>query len=335
VATNPDEGIEKSAILLLSLGEDEAAEVLKHLGPKEVQKLGHAMTALKAVPREKIEAVLDKLNEETALGSPVSVDETMIRSMLTKALGDDRAANLISRIMQGGDTAGIESLKWMDAATVSDLIKNEHPQIIATILVHLEFDHAGEILKLFTERLRNDVLLRIATLDGVQPTALRELNEALTRLLSGASANVKKAAMGGIRHAAEILNFVGQQAETSIVDNVREYDPDLAQKILDEMFVFENLLDVDDRGIQLLLREVQSDSLIVALKGAPPELREKIFKNMSQRAAEMLREDLDSKGPVRLSEVEAEQKEILKVARRLADEGQIVLGGKGGEDQMV
>lgn len=335
MATNPDEGIERSAILLLSLGEDEAAEILKHLGPKEVQKLGHAMTALKSVPREKIEAVLDNLSEETALGSPVSVDEGAIRSMLTKALGDDRAANLISRIMQGGDTAGIESLKWMDAPTVAELIKNEHPQIIATILVHLEFDHAGEILKLFTERLRNDVLLRIATLDGVQPTALHELNEALTRLLSGASSNIQKAAMGGIRHAAEILNFVGQQAETSIVDNVREYDPDLAQKILDEMFVFENLMDVDDRGIQLLLREVQSDSLIVALKGAPPELREKIFKNMSQRASEMLREDLESKGPVRLSEVEAEQKEILKIARRLADEGQIVLGGKGGEDQMV
>lgn len=335
MAANPDEGIEKSAVLLLSLGENEAAEVLKHLGPKEVQKLGHAMANLHAVPREKIEHVLDHLQQQTAGGSPVSVDETMIRSMLTKALGDDRAANLISRILQGGDTAGIESLKWMDAATVADLIKNEHPQIIATILVHLEFDHAGEIIKLFTERLRNDVLLRIATLDGVQPTALHELNEALTRLLSGASSNIKKAAMGGIRHAAEILNFVGQQAETSIVDNVREYDPDLAQKILDEMFVFENLMDVDDRGIQLLLREVQSDSLIIALKGAPPELREKIFKNMSQRAAEMLREDLESKGPVRLSEVEAEQKEILKIARRLADEGQIVLGGKGGEDQMI
>ncbi len=335
MATNPDDGIEKSAILLLSLGEDEAAAVLKHLGPKEVQKLGHAMTAIKSVPREKIEVVLDKLHSETGQGSPVSVDEATIRSMLTKALGDDRAANLISRIMQGGDTAGIESLKWMDSGTVADLIKNEHPQIIATILVHLEFDHAGEILKLFSERLRNDVLLRIATLDGVQPTALHELNGALTRLLSGASANIKKASMGGVRHAAEILNFVGQQAETSIVDNVREYDPDLAQKILDEMFVFENLMDVDDRGIQLLLREVQSDSLIVALKGAPPELREKIFKNMSQRAAEMLREDLESKGPVRLSEVEAEQKEILKIARRLADEGQIVLGGKGGEDQMI
>jgi flagellar motor switch protein FliG len=253
--------------------------------------------------------------------------------MLTKALGDDRAANLISRILQGGDTAGIESLKWMDAPTVAELIKNEHPQIIATIMVHLEFDHAGEILKHFTDRLRNDVLLRIATLDGVQPTALQELNDALTRILSG-SANIKKTAMGGVRTAAEILNFVGTAHETAIIDNVREYDPDLAQKIIDEMFVFENLIDVDDRGIQLLLREVQSESLILALKGANDAMREKVFKNMSQRAAEMLREDLESKGPVRLSEVEREQKEILKIARRLADEGQIQLGGKG-EDEYV
>lgn len=332
---NPDEGLEKSAMLLLSLGEDEAAEVLRHLGPKEVQKLGHAMAQMKAVPRDRVEAVLDELESRSTIGSPLDVDEGKIKAMLTKALGDDKAANLISRILQGGDTAGIEGLKWMDAPTVADLIKNEHPQIIATILVHLEFDHAGEILKQFTERLRNDVLLRVATLDGVQPVALFELNDTLKRLLAGASSNVKKAAMGGIRHAAEILNFVGQAAETSIIDNVREYDPDLAQKILDEMFVFENLLDVDDRGIQLLLREIQSDSLILALKGSSPELREKIFKNMSQRAAEMLKEDLEAKGPVRLSEVEAEQKEILKIARRLADEGQIVLGGKGGEDQMV
>ena len=335
MAGGPEDGLEKSAMLLLSLGADAASEVLKHLGPREVQKLGHAMAGIRSVPRDKVEVLIGELHDHTAKGSPLSADEDMIRSMLTKALGDDKAANLIGRILQGGDTAGIESLKWMDAATVADLIKNEHPQIIATILVHLEFDHAGEILKFFTERLRNDVLLRIATLDGVQPTALRELNEALTRLLAGASSNVKKAAMGGIRHAAEILNFVGQAAETAIVDNVREYDPDLAQKILDEMFVFENLLDVDDRGIQLLLREIQSDSLILALKGSSPELRDKIFKNMSQRAAEMLKEDLESKGPVRLSEVEAEQKEILKIARRLADEGQIQLGGKGGDDQMV
>lgn len=331
---NLDEGIEKSAMLLLSLGEDEAAEILKHLGPKEVQKIGAAMAQMRALPRDKIEPVLDELESHTAKGTPVAVDEAMIRSMLTKALGDDRAANLISRILQGGDTAGIESLKWMDAPTVAELIRNEHPQIIATILVHLEYDHAGEILKNFTERLRNDVLLRIATLNGVQPEALRELNDSLTRLLAGSSGNIKKTTIGGVRHAAEILNFVGQAAETAIVDNVREYDPDLAQKILDEMFVFENLLDVDDRGIQLLLREIQSDSLILALKGASPELRQKIFKNMSQRAAEMLKEDLEAKGPVRLSEVEAEQKEILKIARRLADEGQIVLAGKG-EDQMI
>lgn len=333
--SSPEEGIEKSAMLLLSLGEDEAAEVLRHLGPREVQKLGHAMAQMKGVPRDRVEAVLDELSAHSAKGTPLAGDEAKIKAMLTKALGDDKAANLISRILQGGDTAGIEGLKWMDAVTVADLIKNEHPQIIATILVHLEFDHAGDILKHFTERLRNDVLLRIATLDGVQPEALRELNDAMRRLLAGASGNMKKTAMGGIRHAAEILNFVGQAAETAIIDNVREYDPDLAQKILDEMFVFENLLDVDDRGIQLLLREIQSDSLILALKGSSPELREKIFKNMSQRAAEMLREDLEAKGPVRLSEVEAEQKEILKIARRLADEGQIVLGGKGGEDQMV
>ena len=214
------------------------------------------------------------------------------------------------------------------------MIRNEHPQIIATILVHLDYDHAGDILKHFTDRLRNDVTLRIATLDGVQPVAIRELNDAMTRVLAGASANVKKASMGGVRHSAEILNFVGQALETSILDNVREYDPELAQKILDEMFVFENLLGVDDRGIQTLLREVQSDSLIIALKGSSPEMREKIFKNMSQRAAEMMREDLESKGPVKLSEVEREQKEILKVARRLADEGQINLGG-GGEDAYV
>jgi len=332
--TTPEEGIEKSALLLMTLGSDEAAEVLKHLGPREVQKLGMAMATLPAQPRTRVETVLGELDAHSEKGAPVEASEEHIRSMLTKALGDDRAAHIIARIMQGSDTAGIESLKWMDAATAADLIRNEHPQIIATILVHLEFDQAGEILKQFTDRLRNDVLLRIATLDGVQPVALRELNEALTRMLSGTS-SIKKAAMGGVRHAAEILNFVGAAAETAVLDNVREYDPDLAQKILDEMFVFENIMDIDDRGIQTLLREVQSDSLVTALKGAAPDLREKIFKNMSQRAGEMLREDLEAKGPVRLSEVEAEQKEILKTVRRLAEEGQIMLGGKGGDDAFI
>lgn len=328
-----DSGIEKGATLLLSLGEDEAAEVLRHLGPREVQKLGSAMAQFKGAPREKVEAVLDELLSKTAGGSPLEADEAVIRAMLTKALGDERAANLIGRILQGGDTAGIEGLKWMDAPTVADLIKNEHPQIIATILVHLEPDHAGAILKSFTDRLRNDVILRIATLDGVQPVALRELNETLSRVMAGAT-NVKKSTVGGVRTAAEILNFVGSTQETEILDNVREYDPDLAQKIMDEMFVFENLMDIDDRGIQTLLREIQSETLILALKGAQQEMRDKIFKNMSQRASEMLKDDLESRGPVRLSEVEGAQKEMLKEARRLAEEGQIQLGGKG-EDAFI
>ncbi|MBK9446509.1 MAG: flagellar motor switch protein FliG [Betaproteobacteria bacterium] len=329
-----EDGVEKAAILLLSLGEEQASEVLKHLGPREVQKIGHAMALLKSVPRTRVETVLDDFNRSAGESAAVHVDtDAYIRSVLTKALGDDKASNLISRILQGGDTAGIEGLKWMDAPTVADLIKNEHPQIIATILVHLDHDQASDILNQFTERLRNDVVLRIATLEGIQPGALKELNEVMLRILSG-SANIKKAAMGGVRPVAEILNFMGTANETSVVDAIREYDPDLAQKILDEMFVFENLNDLDDRSIQLLLREIQSDSLILAMKGASPELREKIFKNMSQRAAEMLREDLEARGPVRVSEVESEQKEILKIVRRLADEGQIVLGGAGGE-QMV
>ena len=329
-----EEGIQKSAILLMTLGEEEAAEVFKYLTPKEVQKLGAAMAALSNVKREQIEGVLNdfrkEAEEKTTLGM---ANDEYIRSVLTKALGSERAGNLIDRILHGGDTAGIESLKWMDGAAVAELIKNEHPQIIATILVHLDRDQASEVLGFFTERLRNDVVLRIATLDGVQPVALRELNDVLTKLLAG-STNIKKSAMGGVRAAAEILNFMGTAQETEVVSSIRDYDPELAQNIQDEMFVFDNLLDLDDRSIQLLLREVQSESLILALKGATPELREKIFKNMSQRAAEMLRDDLEAKGPVRLSEVEAEQKEILKVVRRLSDEGQIVLGGKG-EEQFV
>ena len=329
-----DADIEKTAILLITLGADHASEVLKHLGPKEVQKLGHAMAALHSVPRTKVAEVIAEFQQKAAESAAVNIDtDAYVRSVMTKALGDDKAANLISRILQGGDTNGIEGLKWLDAPTVADLIRNEHPQIIATILVHLEKDHASDILNHFTERLRNDVVLRIATLEGIQPEALKELNDVMLRLLSG-SANIKKSAMGGVRAVAEILNFMGTANETTVVDSIREYDPDLAQKILDEMFVFENLMDIDDRSIQLILREVQSDSLILALKGASPDLREKIFKNMSQRAAEMLREDLESRGPVRISEVENEQKEILKIVRRLADEGQIVLGGAAGEEMI-
>jgi flagellar motor switch protein FliG len=329
-----DDGIIKSAILLMSLGEEEASAVFKHLTPKEAQKIGSAMANLNNITREKIENVLEEFNfqteEKTALGHNAN---EYIRNVLTKALGDEKAANLIDRILHGGDTSGIESLKWMDAPSVAELIKSEHPQIIATILVHLERDQASEILSLFTERLRNDTLLRIATLDSIQPAALRELNDVLVKLLSGSS-NIRKTPMGGIRATAEILNLMSSAQEGSVMDNIKQYDNDFAQKIMDEMFVFDNLLEIDDHGIQLLLREVQSESLIIALKGAQEELRNKVFKNMSKRAAEMLKEDLEAKGPVRVSEVEAEQKEILKIVRQLADDGQIVLGG-AGEDGFI
>jgi flagellar motor switch protein FliG len=327
-----DDGVEKSAILLISLGEEAAAEILKTLAPREVQKIGHAMVGMKSVPRARVEEVLNEFHAITSKREAVHVDsDAYVRGVLTKALGDDKATTLLSRILEGGETAGIEGLKWMDAATIADMIKNDHPQIIATILAHLEHDQASEVLNCFTDRLRNDVILRIATLEGVQPIALQELNEVLARLMAGSSGQ-KKATGGGVRTVAEILNFLGSANETSVLDAMREYDPDLAQKVMDEMFVFENLLDIDDRSIQLLMREIQSDSLILALKGASEPLRDKIFRNMSQRAAEMLKEDLEAKGPVRVSEVEAEQKEILKIVRRLADEGQLVLGGKGDDE---
>jgi len=324
-------GITKSAILLMTLGEAEAAEVLKYLEPKEVQKISAEMVVLKNLTHEQIGAVYDEFLEIAATKTTIGMDShDYIRSMLVKALGDEKAAGVIDRIMHSNDTSGIDSLKWMEPAAVAEMICNEHPQIIATILVHLEPDQASNILGFLSERLRGDVLLRIATLDGVQPAALYELNDVLTKLMSGPAMG-KKSIKGGVRTAAEILNFMGSTNEGLALDAVRGHDPELAQKIVDEMFVFENLLDVEDRGIQMVLREVQSESLIVALKGANEELREKILKNMSQRAAETLREDLESKGPVKLSDVEAEQKEILKIVRRLADEGQIALGGKGDE----
>jgi len=324
------EGVTKSAILLMTLGEAEAAEVLKFLEPKEVQKVSTAMVALRNLSREEIFEVFEEFHENAAEKTTIGMDSSAyIRNMLTSALGSHKAAGLLDRILHNNDTTGIESLKWMEPHAIVDLIQGEHPQIIATILVHLEPDQASSVLNLLTERLRNDVMLRIATLDGVQPVALHELNEVFTKMLSGSAS--KKFTRGGIKTAAEILNFVGTTNEATVIENVRSVDPDLAQKIQDQMFVFENLLTIDDRSIQLILREIQSESLIVALKGASSEIREKIFKNMSQRAGEMLREDLESKGPVKLSEVEAEQKNILKVARRLSDEGQISLGPKGDE----
>ena len=329
-----DAGIRRSSVLLFSLGQAEAIEVFKYLGPKEVQKLSLAMAGLSNLSHEEVEKVVGQFREECAARANFGATDEYLRNVLVEALGPDKAANLLDKILQGNDHSGIESLKWMDPSSAADLIRNEHPQIIATIMVHLDPDLSSAILSYFPERMRNEVLIRTATLEGVQPQALRELNDVLTQLLSG-SDRVKKSAAGGVGMTAEILNFLGSNVEASALSYIREYDPELAQRIQDKMFVFDNILEIDDRSIQTVLREVQSDSLVVALKGTSQELKDKIFRNMSSRAAEMLRDDLESKGPVKLSEVEAEQKEILKIVRKLADEGQIVIASKGGDEGLV
>ena len=327
-----DNGIEEAAILLMSIGEEEAAEVFKHLTPKEVQKLGETIARLKIVPRDRLTRVLERFATD-ALESHTLVADTdeYVKAVLRKALGEDKANLLIDRILQGSDVTGIEGLKWLDPGTVAELLRNEHPQIVAAILVHLESDMASEIMKSFNERQRNEVMVRIATLDGIQPAALKDLNEVMSNVLAGGD-KMRKASLGGVKPAAEIINLLGSALETSVLDYVRESDPDLAQKLMDNMFGFDDLIKLDDKGVQAVLKEVQSESLVLALKGAMPEMREKIFRNMSSRAAETLKEDLEGRGPVRVSDVEAEQKEILKIVRRLVEEGQIVIATGGADD---
>lgn len=329
-----DQGVENAAILLMSLGEEHASEVFKHLAPKEVQRMGETIAKLRTVSRERVDHVLQKFTDEAG-GQSMLVDDNdeYVRSVLKRALGEDKANLLLDRILQGDDVSGIESLKWMEPAAVAELMRHEHPQIVAAILVHLESDHAAEVLKVFNERQRNEVLVRVATLDGIQPSAMRDLNEVLNNVLAG-SDRAKKSNLGGVKPAAEIINMLGTTLETSALDYIRGADNELAQKILDNMFTFDDLERLDDKGIQSLLKEIQSESLVIALKGATPELRDKIFKNMSTRAAETLREDLEARGPVRVAEVEAEQKELLKVVRRLSDEGVISIGG-GGDDEFL
>ncbi len=329
-----EQGLNDAAILLMSLGEEEAAEVFKHLSPKEVQKLGETIARMKSVSREKVDSVINRFSNDAAAQSLlVSDTSNYVRAVLKRALGDDKAALLIDRILQGGDVSGIESLKWMDPLSVAELLRNEHPQIVAAILVHLDPEQSAAVLMQLSDRQRGEVLLRVATLEGIQPTALKDLNEVLFKVLAGGD-KIRKSSLGGVKAAAEIINLLGSNMDSVVLESIRGYDPDLAQKIMDKMFVFDDVAKLDDRAIQTVLKEVASETLIVALKGAVPELREKFLANMSSRAAEAMREDLESRGPMRLSEVEAQQKEILKTVRRLSDEGQIVIGG-GGDDAFV
>ncbi|MCT9812625.1 flagellar motor switch protein FliG [Acidovorax sp. Be4] len=329
-----ERGLNDAAILLMSLGEEEAAEVFKHLSPKEVQKLGETIARMRGVSREKVDFVINRFTDDAAAQSLLVNDASdYVRSVLRRALGEDKASLLIDRILQGGDVSGIESLKWMDPLSVAELLRGEHPQIVAAILVHLEYEQAAAVLMQLPERFRSEVVLRVATLEGIQPTALKDLNEVLFKVLAGGD-KIRKTSLGGVKTAAEMINQLGGNADVAVLDTIRNYDVDLAQKIMDKMFVFDDLVKLDDRSLQLVLREVASETLIVALKGGTMEVRDKILANMSMRASEALREDLESRGPMRLSEVEAQQKEILKVVRRLAEEGQVTIGG-GAEDSYV
>jgi flagellar motor switch protein FliG len=324
-------GVDRAAILLLTLGEQEAAQVLKHMGAREVQKVGAAMTRLTGVSRDEVTDVLNEfttvVESQTSLG--VGVDD-FLRKVLVDALGEDKASSVIERINLGPTSKGLEALKWMDPRAVAELIRHEHPQIISIVLAYLDSAQAAESLAILPAGMRADIVMRIATLDGVQPSALSELDEIMEKTFAGKSTG-KTSGLGGAKAAADIVNFLEPSIEGTVMEQIGRADEALASRIQDLVFVFDNLIDIDDRGMQELLRNVQSDRLLLALKGADEELKQKIFRNMSQRAAEMLKDDLEARGPVRLSEVESAQKEILATARKLAEAGTISLGGKGGE----
>lgn len=326
------EGVEKAAILLLSLSEEDAAQILKHLEPKQVQKVGIAMAQVDDLSQDKISAVhrtfIEQIQDYSTIGFQ---SEDFIKKALTAALGEDKAATLLDQIILGGGAKGLDSLKWMDSKQVANIIRNEHPQIQTIVLAYLEPDQSAEILGQFSDKVRIDLTMRIANLEEVQPAALQELNEIMEKQFAG-QAGAQAAKMGGMKAAAEIMNFLDTNIEGQLMDAMREHDEEMAQQIQDLMFVFDNLIDVEDRGIQAILREVQQDSLMRAIKGADEELKDKILKNMSKRAADMLADDLEAMPPIRVSEVETAQKEILAIARRLADAGEIMLGGGGGDD---
>lgn len=324
-------GIDRAAILLLTLGEREAALVLKNLPAKLVQKLGAAMAQISDVSRDEASEVISNFITDAESQTSVGVANTeFVRNALVEALGETAAANLIDQILLGRASKGLDSLKYMEPKAVADLIRIEHPQIIAIILSQLEAAQAARILACLPPEMHTDLLMRVATVEGIQPDALEELDAVMERQLGNAT-RLQAAGFAGPKIVADIVNFLEPRIESTVMRELKEADPELGAKIQDLVFVFDNLIEVDDRSMQELLRQVSSDKLLLAIKGADDRLRDKIFSNMSQRAAEMLRDDLEAALPVKLSEVEGAQREILEIARRLSDEGTITLGARGGE----
>ncbi|MEE9320385.1 MAG: flagellar motor switch protein FliG [Granulosicoccus sp.] len=321
----------QAAILLMALGEEEAASILQHMKPAEVQAIGEAMTAIDGVTQSQISGTLDQFIDRVGKESSLGLGSAdYFKSTLTKALGKDKATSVLSRMEPADEESGLTALKWMDSRVVARIIRDEHPQIIATVLSQLSSDQAGDVLDRLPDDLHTDIILRISRLDKIHPSALADLDEIIQQLFEN-NAQVEISNIGGVKVASEILNGVSKESEERILELLEEADSELCEQIKEGMFIFENLLSLDDRGMQTLLREVSNDELILALKGASSEMQEKIFRNMSSRAAELLRDDLSAKGPVKLTEVETAQKEILVTAQKLAEDGKIALGGKGDD----
>ncbi|MGL4268798.1 MAG: flagellar motor switch protein FliG [Plesiomonas sp.] len=328
-------GLEMASILLLSLSEEDAGNILSKLEPKQVQKLGRQMAVTLDPGHDQVSYVhrrfVDDIQKFTSIGVG---SHDFVRNALVAALGEDKASNLVDQIILSSGSKGLDTLKWMDARQVASIIQHEHPQIQTIVLAYLEPDQSASILAQFPERVRLDLTMRIANLSEVQPAALQELNDIMEKQFAG-QAGAQSAKMGGPKAAAEIMNYLDTAIESPLMDSLRDQDEELAQQIHDLMFVFDNLMDVEDRGIQMLLREVPNDVLQRALKGADEHLREKVYRNMSKRAVEMLREDLEAMGPVRVADVEAAQKEVLAIIRRMADAGEIVINSPGSGDQFI
>ena len=325
-------GTQKSAILMMLLGEEEASEIIRNLSPKEVQHLGSAMYSVQGLDQDTVNKVLDEfleiIKQQTSLGLG---SDSYIRNVLTKALGTDKAQSVLGRITPTSSNRPIEILDWMDARAIAEMVLDEHPQIISLIISYLEPSVGADVMNMLPVDLQADVIRRVATLETVQPDALRELEMVMQRKFA-ANTSLRASQVGGVKAAAALMNFTQQDTEQRIMKVLGKDDKDLMQAIQENMFLFENLIESDDRSLQTLLRSVETEDIVVAMKGADEALRDKLFACMSSRAAANIMDEMEALGPVRLTEVQDAQKAIINVARRLSDEGAIVLAGRGGDD---
>ena len=319
------DGASRAAVILLAVGAESAANVLRTMTPFEVQRLSGKMAVVRSLSRDLVLQVLRQFKEVTENNSQVAFDtDDFMQNMLTKAMGAEGASDLLGRLESTLDMSGIETLKRMEPDVLYEMIKGEHPQIVATVMVFLEPGQAASVLKLFPDDLRNELILRIALLEKVQPAALKELNEVMSRS-AGPDADFRRSTVGGVVPTAEILNMLSGGLDKQALKTIHEFNAELSDAIQEKMFIFEDFNEIEDRSLQTLLLEVPQETLVMALKGASPKLREKLFKNMAKRAADGVREDLETRPPVKVQEVEEMQKEVIRIARTLAEEGRMIM----------